>query len=439
MPPLTPDLAVIDVAFVASVASFFGAAFIVTNWCCNSSARRLFFMRLIVFLSIANMGSSIAYILSFVEWRFGLGGGAYAVADDRPQTWCLAQALTMVVFENASILWTVAIALALHQQVVARRAAYERLERWYHLVCWGVPLALAAALFFGGMLGQSDDPHRATWCWIAEHAGSHHRGNGTSAAAAPPPPSRAPRKGAHVPFISDGAGADDRWIQLVAFYVPLLLAFALNAAIYIRVGRTFRRMARSGAVDAAKERVIQLRLRLYLLIFLCVWALPLAHRSLELAGYDPQWLRLGHTVTQCSMGWLNGLVYGCNEATLRPFRDAFGQIGCSLLRGIQLTPVGWRRSRDAALSSSSSRAVVGSASLGGGGGGARRGDVSSSFTASLLGSQVGLRVDEGDGGGGSLGQPHQPVQLDHRAVAPFGAVAPARAASPNPPGGAIRG
>ena len=156
-----------------------------------------------------------------------------------------------------------------------------------------------------------------------------------------------------MPFISDGAGADDRWIQLVAFYVPLLLAFALNAAIYIRVGRTFRRMARSGAVDAAKERVIQLRLRLYLLIFLCVWALPLAHRSLELAGYDPQWLRLGHTVTQCSMGWLNGLVYGCNEATLRPFRDAFGQIGCSLLRGIQLTPVGWRRSRDAALSSSS--------------------------------------------------------------------------------------
>ena len=237
-----------------------------------------------------------------------------------------------------------------------------------------------------------------------------------------------------MPFISDGAGADDRWIQLVAFYVPLLLAFALNAAIYIRVGRTFRRMARSGAVDAAKERVIQLRLRLYLLIFLCVWALPLAHRSLELAGYDPQWLRLGHTVTQCSMGWLNGLVYGCNEATLRPFRDAFGQIGCSLLRGIQLTP----SAAACPTRSPRRRAVVGSASLGGGGGGARCGDVSSSFTASLLGSQVGLRVDEGDGGGGSLGQPHQPCGST-TARWRRSAVAPARATSPNPPGGAMRG
>ena len=63
---------------------------------------------------------------------------------------------------------------------------------------------------------------------------------------------------------------------------------------YVRVGRAFRRMARDGAVDAAKERLIQLRLRLYLLVFVLVWAVPLAHRLLELGGVDTEWLQVVH-------------------------------------------------------------------------------------------------------------------------------------------------
>jgi hypothetical protein len=105
-------------------------------------------------------------------------------------------------------------------------------------------------------------------------------------------------------------------------------------------------MARRGAVDAAKERMIQLRLRLYLLVFILVWTIPLVHRTLELLHYDPEWLQLTHTATQCSMGWLNCLVYGCNEATLKPYREAFSQLGCSLWSGLQLSPLrpwSWRR------------------------------------------------------------------------------------------------
>lgn len=284
-----------------------------------------------------------------------------------------------------------------------------------------MPILTALALLLGRMLGQSDAPERATWCWIAARQDAGLPRNTSSASfaseAAPasfssaPPAASAPASSASssssggalawprllleqslslqhssssssVPFISRGDGADNRWVQVSVFYLPLLLAFALNVVIYVRVGRTFRRMARSGSVDAAKERVIQLRFMSYLLVFLAVWFLPLLHRTLELAGYDPQWLRLAHTATQCSMGWLNGLVYGCNEKTLKPYREA---LGCSLFRGIQLSPS--RRNRQPACDG-------GGCGNGGGGSSSSSG---SGNTASLLGSHqtvVHLRFDD---------------------------------------------
>jgi len=102
--------------------------------------------------------------------------------------------------------------------------------------------------------------------------------------------------------------------------------------------------------------MIQLRLRLYLLVFLLVWSAPLAHRAAQLAGYDPAWLRLLHTVTQCSMGWLNCLVYGCNEATLKPYRERFASLSCSLF-GLQL-----HRLRRSTRHSFSAAAVLGGSS-----------------------------------------------------------------------------
>ena len=243
---------------------------------------------------------------------------------------------------QASILWTVAIALALHHQVVARRAAPESLERWYHLICWGVPCVLALALLLSHRLGPADEP-RTAWCWIASEWGAHSNAS-------------------HVPLISDGGGGDARWVQLLAFYVPLALAFAFNLITYVRVGSAFRRMVREGAVEAAKERMIQLRLRLYLAVFLLVWLAPLTHRALELFGAgEMPWLRLLHTATQCSMGWLNALIYGCNEATLRPYRDALSSLSCSLLELTRLRP--FRRERSNSITSGGAAAAAAAALL----------------------------------------------------------------------------
>jgi hypothetical protein len=308
MPDSKQANSVIYVAFGCSLLSVAGALFIIANWVCNRAARRLFFLRLIVFLALANLLSALGYIMSFIEQRaLGSDAGIPAPDDGPAQVWCLVQALLLLLFENASMLWTIAIALALHQQVVARRAAPEKLEPYYHLVGWGVPSLLFLALLFTKHIGPADEP-RAAWCWIASNALD--------------PPST-PNVTRPIPYIVSGGG-DSRWVQLVAFYIPLLLAFAFNLVTYLRVGAAFRRLANEGAVDAAKERMIQLRLRLYLLVFLVVWAFPLAHRFAEFFSgerIDPLWLQICHTVCQCSMGFFNALVYGCNEATLKPYRE----------------------------------------------------------------------------------------------------------------------
>ena len=94
-----PDYAAIDFAFGFSVLSAAGSLFIIGNWLCNSSARRLFFLRLIVFLAIANLFSSLSYVMSFVEWRvLALHRDDYAA-----ETWCIVQATLLVFFEDVRI------------------------------------------------------------------------------------------------------------------------------------------------------------------------------------------------------------------------------------------------------------------------------------------------------------------------------------------------
>ena len=275
-------------AFAASILSFFGALLILCHHAC-ASTRRTFFMRLVASLTVANLLTAVAYAMSMIEWR------VMPVAAAGLRAWCLAQAVLLVVFEDASILWTAVIAITLHQQVVARRGlATERLEGWLHAVCWGVPGVTALALLLTNNLGPADAPRRG-WCWIT--------------------------------------AGDLRWRQLGLFYLPLALVFVLNLASYVRVGRAFARLAREGVVDAAKEHQVQIRIRLYLLVFLVVWAPPLAHRLLQAFGVDPFWLRLLHTVSQCSMGSLNCLVYGCNRATLGAYRHAIERLSCSVLGG----------------------------------------------------------------------------------------------------------
>ena len=279
----TPDDdTVITTAFAASLLSIVGALFVLFNWVCFP-ANRIFFLKLITFLAVSNLLSATSYVISFVARTAALDGAAADAA-------CQLQAFLMMTFETAGIYWTIAIAWTLYRQVVRKRPRVEQWERAYHVVCWGVPLVAALVLLFTNSLGGADAGGHETWCWI-----------------------RGADRG-------DAAG----YVQVAVFYLPLSAAFGFNALVYLRVGRAFRALVDEGAVDAGKERMVQLRLRLHLLAFLAVWLAPLVERTWQLidAATLPPPLRVASTLTGCSFGLLNAMAYGCNDKTLRPWKDA---------------------------------------------------------------------------------------------------------------------
>lgn len=263
----------ITVSFASSVLSALGSLFIISNWVLFPS-RRIFFTKLIVCLSVANLISSAAYSLSF----FSRG------SLDASNALCRTQAVLTITFEMASVLWTVAIAWTLYTMVVLKAARVEQQERWLHAGCWGVPAAVAVALLATDSLGPADKEDE--WCWIS------------------------------------GVTPGSRWVQVGVFYIPLVVAFGVSVLVYFRVGRAFRQLAVAGAVDAGKEWMVQLRLRLYLLVFVLVWLVPVVDSTVQLcASTSPFWLQLLHAATGGRiMGLLNSLVYGCNDKTLQPYR-----------------------------------------------------------------------------------------------------------------------
>ena len=256
------DRAVVTTAVVASCLSIVGSLFIIISWLASSS--RMFFLRLIMLLSIANLLSSLSYAMS----------ARLLIDDNSSDTICQLQAWTMTIFESASVLWTLVIAWTLHEQVVGKRGDVERLEPLYHALCWGLPLAMAIAMSMSSELGPAT-PEHTDWCWIAGGAGASR-----------------PR-------------AD--WAQLGVFYIPLVLAFGANVVVYLRVSSAFGALSAEGAVDPSKgqargsthasrsrgprrvpsrpgrmrAQMVQLRLRLYLGVFILVWLPPLVHRTLQ--------------------------------------------------------------------------------------------------------------------------------------------------------------
>ncbi|KAJ3119939.1 hypothetical protein HK098_005003 [Nowakowskiella sp. JEL0407] len=106
--------------------------------------------------------SSMIAASSTVMGRFYVDNG-YATA-------CKIQGFNFQTFYVASSLWSSAIATSLILVVKFRVPPPNlfKYERYYHLVCWGVPLAISLSYVFGDF-GKGEVYGDATfWCWLRD-------------------------------------------------------------------------------------------------------------------------------------------------------------------------------------------------------------------------------------------------------------------------------
>lgn len=263
------EVAVAATAVGASLASLLGVLFVLCSWACGAGPR-VYYLKLVMLLAVANGITAVGYGLSLrrllppgASTRPDLGGsgsGRFGATADAPgihvdgessgteDALCGFQAWLVTAGELSSLLWTLAIALALDSQVVRKSVDTGRTERLAHAVCWGVPAAAASLMLVSQSLGPPTPAHRE-WCWI--------------------------RGGPYPPRVA---------LELLTFDLPVVACLAACLACYARIARAFRTLGREGAVDTAGQAALHARLRAYVLVFLVGWLPALVHRAWRLAA-----------------------------------------------------------------------------------------------------------------------------------------------------------
>ena len=224
-------------------------------------SKRFFAIRLIFFLALTDCFAALFNILgAFVDVD------ALLRSSGKVPFLCDLQAVGLLYFNLASILWTTCFAFTLYRDVVPshRRHALRGYELYFHLLCWPVPAVLAGAATQLGYLGDA-----GSWCAL---------------------------------------GLAYSFQYLVCFYVPLLLAFTFNVITYAAV------------LAHSRERRVSRITSLYLLGFAVVWLPSLLCRlQVFLSGSRAPPYALAALEAACMplQGALNALVYGWSLPSIR--------------------------------------------------------------------------------------------------------------------------
>ncbi|XP_047647889.1 G-protein coupled receptor 157 [Phacochoerus africanus] len=112
--------------------------------------------RLLLFLSLADLLSATSYFYGVLR-------------DFEGPSWdCVLQGALSTFANTSSFFWTVAIALYLYLSIVrtVRGPGASRLFWAFHIVSWGVPLAITMAAVALKKIGYDASDVSVGWCWI---------------------------------------------------------------------------------------------------------------------------------------------------------------------------------------------------------------------------------------------------------------------------------
>ena len=257
----------------SSTLSLIASIFIIITFILFEESRRCG-RRILLCLSISDALSSIAYIQSSYD-------DDVPNSNDTPLS-CIGAGYLLQFSRLSSYLWTLCFAYHLYQILARQNPTPEMYEAKYHTLAWGLP-TLSLVFFctqeINGydLIGYSGG---TPWCWIRSVSGNK-------------------------PSI------DGRILQWSTFYIPVALILFLNLYFYITTLHQLSHNLSHRMEDKIKRRII-----LYVLSFILSVGFEISGRALDLTLESPTFpdgLLLLTSVFTPLQGFLNAVVYGCNE------------------------------------------------------------------------------------------------------------------------------
>ncbi len=186
---------------------------------------------------------------------------------------CMIQGV-MVQFATLSMtMWSFCIAFTLLEGTVFSRNLLDvrQCEPYFHFISWVVPIVSAGVAYHFDLYGKAGG-----WCWIDDYESSE---------------------------------------RFLYFYLELIVVFVYSIVAQIFVVKYFRKRIRRGffndtSTPDSLASAVSLKLRLFILAFLCSYFVAMIHRILDLFFIlSPFWLVVIHTCTVGLSGFFNFAAY----------------------------------------------------------------------------------------------------------------------------------
>ena len=155
------------ISMVSSLASMVGSVLIILSFVLWKDLRTVA-RAILVFLAIADLMTAIGYFFGGIVYlHYEVNDNGTAASEHMFQRLCTAQSFLTTVFPISSFLWTAHLAIYLFVAIVLRKVQVaRRMILLFHIVAWGIPLAICIPAVAAGILGSAESRSSVSWCWI---------------------------------------------------------------------------------------------------------------------------------------------------------------------------------------------------------------------------------------------------------------------------------
>eukprot|EP00117_Sycon_ciliatum_P018469 scpid85974/ scgid1684/ Probable G-protein coupled receptor 157 len=146
----------LQVSTTFGALSCVGNALIILSFVIWPQLRKATSRQILIYVSICDFGSCLI--------------NAISGRTDPGQTVglpCQVEAFFWIIFTLGFVLWSTCMSIYLYMSIARDGTAQaKRYVKFFHLVCWGVPVVVSSLAFGLGGLGNSSLSTTVGWCWI---------------------------------------------------------------------------------------------------------------------------------------------------------------------------------------------------------------------------------------------------------------------------------